>query len=219
MRDQPASLPAAMRAVPRVRVRDAQSLAFDLRTLAVDRSFHGELRAVARRAAPRQEPTVIDVRLGRYEWAVTARASGNLRAFMLGQTREIDGQLYFYFGPLYSTHGAFLPLFARTLHAVCRARSPWWLVAEIEHCRLRPLFAHLVPSSWPKAGACTPPAVVNAVRGLASALGHIQALDPETMETTCCGVRAQLVVARAEGSTAARRIALDLESGLESIRS
>ncbi|MCL2448800.1 MAG: hypothetical protein FWD17_07635, partial [Polyangiaceae bacterium] len=104
------------------------------------------------------------------------------------------------------------------LRSVCSGRAPFWLVAEIEHPRLRPLFTHPVPSSWPRPGVETPVEIRRGAEALAAALGHVRGLDPETLRTTCGGADAQLVVARAATPGAADRVARDLDEALEACR-
>ncbi len=179
------------------------------------------LRALAFAAAPAQERSVVDARLERYEWALTAHEAteaNGLRAFILGQTRWIDGEQFFYLGPLYSTRGAFLPLFAYALRTVCANAGPWWLVAEIEHPRLYPLFCHLVPSSWPQPRAPIPPEAKDAARRLAQTLGHVEGLEESTLKTSCAGRPAQLVVARGRDRASATKVARDLALALASLR-
>ena len=203
--------------MPPLRVVDADGLELRHHACPLSPSLAEAFRAVAGQAAKRHDPRLVDERLRRYEWAVAAYRSGRLRAFLLGQTRSIDGAFFVYFGPLYSTHGAFLPLFAHALRSVCSVRAPWWLVAEIEHPRLRPLFAHLVPSSWPRPGTATPPEIVRGAQALAGALGHVRGLDPETLRTSCPGGSAQLVVAQASTPAAASAVARDPRSGTRAV--
>jgi hypothetical protein len=174
-------------------------------------------RALAREASPRLDAALLEVRLRRYEWVFVARRAGRLRAFLLGQTRVLDGHAFFYFGPLYSTEGAYLPLFAHALRAMCACAPPFWLVAEIERPRLRGLFAHLVPTSWPRADAPTPQGVEDAAIALASSLGHVDGLERSTLRTSCAGRTAQLVVAHAATSAAASAVVRSLDAGLAAL--
>jgi hypothetical protein len=171
-------------------------------------------RALAREASPRLDAALLEVRLRRYEWVFVARRAGRVRAFLLGQTRVLDGHAFFYFGPLYSTEGAYLPLFAHALRATCASAPPFWLVAEIERPRLRGLFTHLVPTSWPRADAPTPERVENAAIALASSLGHIEGLERSTLRTRCEQRFAQLVVAHAATSADATALVRSLDAGL-----
>jgi hypothetical protein len=187
-------------------------------TLPGTQALTSALRGLAHEAAPALGADVVQMRLRRYEWAVGARRAGRTRAFMLGQTRRLGDETFHYFGPLYSTEGAFLPLFAHAMRTVCEGATPWWLVAEIERPRLRAIFAHLVPTSWPREAESTPPRFIAAVRGLASSLGHIEGLDGSTLRTTCSGSPAQLVVAHAETARDAYTMAAHLDAALATLR-
>jgi hypothetical protein len=204
--------------MPRLRVFDATDFEIRHHALPASSPLEGAFGALARRAAPGCDPRIVDARLRRYEWAITASRGGRLRAFLLGQTRSIAGECFVYFGPLYSVQGAFLPLFAHALKSVCALAAPWWIVAEIEHPRLRPLFTHLVPSSWPRPRVNTPREVSDAAQALAGALGHVHELDPRTLRTTCEDAPAQLVVVRAQSAGAASAIARDLEDAVDACR-
>jgi hypothetical protein len=175
-------------------------------------------RALAREASPRLDTALLEVRLGRYEWVFVARRAGEVRAFLLGQTRVLDGHAFFYLGPLYSIEGAYLPLFAHALRALCASEPPFWLVAEIERPRLRGLFTHLVPTSWPRANAPTPQRVEDAAFALASSVGHVDGLERSTLRTRCAGGTAQLVVAQAATRADAAALVRSLDAGLGTLR-
>jgi hypothetical protein len=200
--------------MPRVRVTDSAGLEVRHHALPASPAFEQACRDLARRAAPAGDPHIFEERLHRYEWALTAYRRGRMHAFLLGQTRSIGGDRFVYFGPLYSMHGAFLPLFAHALRSLGSACAPFWLVAEIEHPRLRPLFTHLVPSSWPRQSGDTPIEILRGVEALAAALGHVHGLDGETLRTSCSGADAQLVVVRAPTPDAAGRVVRDLDDAM-----
>jgi hypothetical protein len=209
-----ANTDAHRRAAPSRLPRTAPDLEFERCSLPSANAVADHCRALAREASPRLDGALLDLRMRRYEWVFVARRAGRLRAFLLGQTRILDGHAFFYLGPLYSIEGAYLPLFAHALRALCAGEPPFWLVAEIERPRLRRLFAELVPTSWPRADAPIPPWVEDAAFAFASSVGHVEGLERSTLRTRCAGGSAQLVLVHAATGADAAALARSLDAGL-----
>jgi hypothetical protein len=103
-----------------------------------------ELRAFAR-SAETASVERLDGDLRRHQWALTARRDRRLHAFLLGQTRAIDGSTFLHFGSLFSAHSALLPLFAHALRSTCALPGRWWLTMELDDPAHLRLFRALVP--------------------------------------------------------------------------
>jgi hypothetical protein len=126
-------------------------------------------------------------RLGVYDSVIVAANGAKIAAFELVQDFDAEGARFVYLGPLFSRHGAYLPLYAWYFRAVAAEDPdrPLYLAAEVENPEMLLIYCTLFPrSAFPRiedGGA--PPDVRGAALALAERLDHLGTLDPATLAT------------------------------------